>query len=241
MKGMREHNSDEHSRGASSRASLPGVPNDRRRNRLTATRLRQALLAIAIPLCCACHSNRGAYDAFNRADCLPAITLFDQSGHEVQLSSFKGKPVLVDFIYTSCPGPCLLLTQKMARVAARLAPRIGSDFTMLSITVDPEHDGSLQLAGYIKEQGIDPKGWSFMTGYPANIDRILADFQLRRQRDPDGSVEHITGIFLLGPDGHELREYDGEVVKAATVVNDLQKVLSGGLGALNSAAKESRS
>jgi protein SCO1/2 len=210
-----------------------------RRSPLTMVRLYQALLAAAIMLCCACHSNPGAYDAFNKADCLPAITLVDQGGHEVQLSSFKGKPVVVSFIYTSCPGPCLLLTQKMARVAARLAPRIGSDFTMLSITVDPEHDGSLQLAGYVKDHGIDPKGWSFLTGSPADVDRLLADFQLRRQRDRDGSVEHITGIFLLGPDGHELREYDGEVVKAATVINDLQEVLSRGPGALSSAAKES--
>jgi protein SCO1/2 len=203
------------------------------RSPLTVVRLHQALLAAAVTLCCACHSNPGAYDAFNRADCLPAITLVDQSGHQVQLSSLKGKPMVVDFIYTSCPGPCLLLTQKMARVAARLAPRIGSDFTMLSITVDPEHDGPLQLAGYVKAQGIDPKGWSFLTGSPTDVDRILAGFQLRRQRDRDGSVEHISGIFLLGPDGHELREYDGEVVKPATVISDLQQVLPRGPGALS--------
>ena len=72
----------------------------------------------------ACRSNNGAYEAFNQADCLPAITLIDQKGREVSLSSLKGKPVVVDFIYTRCPGPCLLLTQKMARVAARLASRI---------------------------------------------------------------------------------------------------------------------
>jgi protein SCO1 len=204
-----------------------------RRSPLTVVRLHQALLAAAVTLCCACHSNPGAYDAFNRADCLPAITLIDQSGHQVQLSSLTGKPVVVDFIYTSCSGPCLLLTQKMARVAARLAPRIASDFTMLSITVDPEHDGPLQLAGYVKAQGIDPKVLVVPNRFPSRLDRILADFQLRRRRDPDGSVEHITGIFLLGPDGHELREYDGEVVKPATVISDLLRVLPRGPGALS--------
>ena len=174
----------------------------------------------------ACRSGSGAYDAFNQADCLPAITLVDQSGRQVNLASLKGKPAVVDFIYTSCPGPCLMLTQKMARVAADLRTRVGSDFTMISITVDPEHDGPAQLAEYAKERGLDTKGWLFLTGSPKDIDRVLADFQLRRQRDPDGSVEHITGVFVLGPDGHELREYNGELVKTSTMVADIEKVLA---------------
>jgi protein SCO1 len=183
-------------------------------------------LAAAAMLCWACHSNSGAYDAFNQADCLPAITLTDQNGHRVELSALKGTPVLVDFIYTSCPGPCLLLTQKMARIAARMGERLGSGFTLVSITVDPEHDGPVQLARYMKAQGIDAKGWLFLTGKPSDIDRVLANFQLRRQRDPDGSVEHIAGVFMLGPDGHELREYDGQIVKTTTVIGDLQRVLA---------------
>lgn len=197
----------------------------RHRGRLAAV-LQASVLASAVMVFGACRSNSGAYEAFNQADCLPAITLIDQNGRDVTLSSLKGKPVVVDFIYTSCPGPCLLLTQKMARIAARLASRIGSGFTMVSITVDPEHDGPDQMAKYMKAQEIETKGWFFLTGPPANIDRVLTDFQLRRQRDPDGSVEHISGVFILGPDGHELREYDGELVKATTVISDLQHVLA---------------
>ncbi len=187
----------------------------------------QALMAaVAVIVFAACQSNTGAYDAFNQADCLPAITMVDQNGHQVDLSSLRGKPVLVDFIYTSCPGPCLTLTQKMARVATRMAPQIGTNFTMVSITVDPEHDGPAQLAEYIKQQEIDTKGRLFLTGSPANIDRLLKEFQLRRQRDPGGSVEHISGVFVLAPDGREWREYDGEVVKASTMVSDLRELLA---------------
>lgn len=183
------------------------------------------LALISLTLLSACQRHAGAYDAFNHADCLPAISLVDQHDHQISLSSLKGKPILVDFIYTSCPGPCLTLTQKMARIARKLAPQLGSSFTMVSITIDPEHDGSAQLAAYMKGQGIDPKGWLFLTGSPTNIERALASFQLRRQRDADGSVEHVEGIFMLGPDGREMREYDGEVVKADTIVAELQKIL----------------
>jgi protein SCO1/2 len=179
----------------------------------------------ALVILSGCQRDSGVYDAFIRADCLPAISLVDQHDHQISLSSLKGKPVLIDFIYTSCPGPCLMLTQKMARVARKLAIALGSSFAMVSITIDPEHDGSAQLAAYMKRQGIDPKGWIFLTGSPVNIERVLANFQLRRQRDADGTVEHVDGVFMLGPDGHELREYNGEVVKAETIVAELQKIL----------------
>ena len=186
-----------------------------------------ALVAVAgIVALAACRSNTGAYQPFNQADCLRSIDLVDQSGREVNLSSLKGKPVLIDFIYTTCPGECLLLTQKMARVAARMGPRAGADFTMVSVTVDPEHDGPAQLAAYAKGQGIDDQRWLFLTGPPPSIDRVLKDFQLRRQRAADGSVQHIDGVFLLGPDGHERREYDGQVAKASAMVSDLENLLS---------------
>ena len=97
---------------------------------------------------------------------------------------------------------------------------------MVSVTVDPEHDGPAQLAAYTKAQGVDGRRWLFLTGEPANVDRVLKDFQLRRRRAADGSVEHIDGVFLLGPDGHEPREYDGQVAKASTIVFDLEKALS---------------
>ena len=170
----------------------------------------------------ACNRNPGAYDAFNQADCLRSIDLTDQSGRRVNLASLKGKPVMVDFIYTTCPGECLMLTQKMARVASRTR----GDLTIVSITVDPEHDGPAQLAAYAKDRGIDDPRWLFLTGAPANIDRVLNDFQLRRKRAPDGSIEHITGVFMLGPDGHEVREYDGRAVKASTIVDDVEHLLS---------------
>jgi protein SCO1 len=197
-----------------------------RHRRALAAALHASVLASVVTVFGACRSNSGSYDAFNQADCLPAITLIDQNGRNVTLSSLRGNPVVIDFIYTRCPGPCLLLTQKMARIATRLSSRIGSSFTMVSITVDPEHDAPDQMAEYMKAQGIEAKGWFFLTGPPARIDRVLTDFQLRRQRDPDGSVEHISGVFILGRDGREVREYDGEIVKATTVINDLQQVMA---------------
>jgi cytochrome oxidase Cu insertion factor (SCO1/SenC/PrrC family) len=185
------------------------------------------LIAGALVVCgCKSGNDAGAYDAANLGDCLPAFTFTNQHGAQLSLASLKGKPVLVDFIYTACPGACLMLTQKMARIAAGLAPQLGTGVTLVSITIDPEHDGPSQLAAYARKQGAEGANWLFLTGSPANVDKELAVFALRRERKPDGSVDHVTGIFLLGVDGREVHEYEGEIVKVSTVIADVKKIVN---------------
>jgi protein SCO1/2 len=159
-------------------------------------------LAIALPACRWARAKASA-SAAAQADCLPGVMLTDQHGKRVSLASLKGKPVLVDFIYTSCPGECLVTTSRMAKVAERLGGELGSKVTLASITIDPEHDGPAQLLYYARHENADRGGWLFLTGTPSQIDRELANFHLVRRRDSDGSVEHITQFFLLGPNGHE--------------------------------------
>ena len=100
------------------------------------------LAAVALSLTvAACDS--GSADALkpiNDTDCLPHIVLTDQTGKPLDLASLKGNPTLVDFIYTRCPGPCQMMTAKMARVADRLGNELGSKVAVVSVTIDPEHD-----------------------------------------------------------------------------------------------------
>ncbi len=163
----------------------------------------------------------GSYAAVNSSDCLPAITLVDQHGHDVALASLKGRPVLIDFIYTTCPGPCPLMTARMAVVAKLLGPKLGRQVTLVSITIDPEHDRPAELEKYARARGADEAGWLFLTGTPAQIDRVLALYHLRRMRNPDGTVNHAAASFLLGPDGHQVRQYQPLEVKASAVVADI--------------------
>ena len=134
----------------------------------------------------------GSYAAANTSDCLPAITLVDQHGQDVSLASLKGHPVLIDFIYSTCPGPCPLMTSRMAVVAKLLGHKLGSQVTFVSITIDPEHDRPAELEKYARESGADAAGWLFLTGTPAQIDRVLAiyhlraDAQSRRHRESRG-------------------------------------------------------
>jgi len=189
-----------------------------------------AMAAIGAIAICGCRGGSQPQEAFDSAasSCLTDTTLVDQNGVNLSLASLKGKPLVVDFIYTSCPGTCLMETAKLANVALRLGPELGSKVTIVSITVDPEHDGPKQLLEYARQQGADEKGWYFLTGSPADVDRALSGFKVIREKEPDGSVSHLVSMFLVGPDGRELREYNGEIVKPANIVDDVNKSLSKG-------------
>jgi protein SCO1/2 len=167
----------------------------------------------------------GDYPASNGNNCLPDVSLIDQHGKAISLASLKGKPVLIDFIYTSCSSTCPVLTSKIAAVARELGPALGANVTIVSITLDPEHDGPAQLAAYAKSQTADNNGWLFLTGKPADIDQVLAAFKLRRMRESDGSIMHSVSAFLLGPDGHQIRQYNALDVSAKAVAADIDRSL----------------
>jgi len=133
--------------------------------------------------------------------------------------------VLIDFIYTMCPGPCPLMTSQMAAVAKLLGPKLGNQVTFVSISIDPEHDRPAVLERYARERGADEAGWLFLTGTPARIDQVLAIYDMKRMRNADGTLNHAAASFLLGPDGRQVRQYQPLEVKASTVVADIDRVL----------------
>ncbi len=187
-----------------------------------------AVLTTAMPACNKGVEEPGGYTAASDVDCLPDITLTDQHGNNVSLASLKGKPVLFDFFYTTCPGPCLMLTARMRKIASELGPALGSKVWLVSVTVDPEHDQVQQLADYAKEQAAaDTRGWLFLTGTPQQIDEVMARFKLRRQRESDGSVDHVLEFFLVGPDGHQMIQYMASETNPAKIAGDVEQAASG--------------
>jgi protein SCO1/2 len=166
---------------------------------------------------------RGGFAVINTSDCLPDITLVDQHGRNVSLASLKGKPVLFDFIYTNCPGPCLLLTAQMKQIANRLGPKLGTEARIVSITVDPEHDHPAQLLAYANKQGADVSGWLFLTGTPKQVDDEMARFNVIRQREPDGTVDHVLEFFLVDANGRALLQYLGQKAEPDRVVSDVER------------------
>jgi protein SCO1 len=170
---------------------------------------------------------RGGFAMHDSSDRLPDIRLVDQHGRKVSLPSFKGQPVLFDFIYTACPGPCSLLTAQMKKVADRVGPRLGTKARIVSLTVDPEHDHRAQLLAYAKKQGADVNGWLFLTGTPEQVEDVMARFNLVRQREADGTIDHVLEFFLVNGNGHAILQYIGREAEPQRVASDVEEAAGG--------------
>lgn len=210
-------------------APSPGPHAPRRRASPPWARATVTLLALATTLasCSGRHEEPAGYPVANpKADCLPDLTLVDAHEKPLALRSLRGAPVLADFIYTSCPGPCEALTTRMVAVAHELHDALGSRVHFLSVTVDPEHDDPAKLLAFAQAQGAAMKGWAFVTGKPDEIDRVMSCLSLKRERASGGSIEHVLEFFLIGPDGHPLRQYPARANPAA-IAKEVLRVADG--------------
>jgi cytochrome oxidase Cu insertion factor (SCO1/SenC/PrrC family) len=99
---------------------------------------------------------------------------------------------------------------------------------LLSVTNDPQHDSPPKLLELARSREADLNGWLFVTGRPGDIDRIIKAFGLHNERLPDGSPNHITQVFLLGPDLRARRQYAGMAMDFHSVRIAIKETLKGG-------------
>jgi len=107
---------------------------------------------------------------------VPDVELIDESGTPVALRSLLAadQPVAVNFIFTTCTTICPVMSATFAQLRQELGPE-ADRIRLVSITIDPEHDTPAVLARYAEHFGAPP-GWSFLTGNPGDVERVLRTF-----------------------------------------------------------------
>ena len=107
---------------------------------------------------------------------VPDVTLIDQDGREVELADLvhSDTPVAVDFIFATCTTICPILSAGYASLQRRLGDRPDA-VRLISVTIDPEHDGPEELTAYLARYGAKP-GWDFLTGSRNDIDKVMRGF-----------------------------------------------------------------
>jgi len=145
-------------------------------------------------------------DGLVRTSAAPPFDLIDQSGRAVSLESLGDRVLLVDFIYTSCPGPCPVQTSIQVALQRRIPAPLRDDVHFVSISLDPEVDRPEIMQAYALARGADLSNWSFLTGPSAGVDEVIRAWGVGSIRKDDGTIDHTLVRFLV-KDGRVVERY----------------------------------
>lgn len=140
----------------------------------------------------------------------PEFTLLDQAGRTVSASRFRGKTVMMNFIFTRCPVAtmCPASTMKMAALqkAAKEAGVTGVEF--VSVSLDPDYDTPGVLKDYAEARGLDLSNWSFLTGPDVAMRQLFAQMGIIREFE-GGTIKHNLATLLIDANGRIIHRVDG--------------------------------
>ena len=150
----------------------------------------------------------GTVHRLDIGDHVPDLTLVNQDGKSFRLGDFKGKAVLITFIYTRCPVPtfCPRLSSQFAKIQGDLA-KTPNDFAkthLVTISFDPKYDTPPTLRKYgLAYLDNDPAGfsnWDFASTNPGDLRKIADAFGLEYFEE-DNQISHSMVIVLISPEG----------------------------------------
>lgn len=138
---------------------------------------------------------------------VPDFQLTNQDGQPFGSSQLHGKVWIADFIFTTCRGPCPLISARMSGLQAPLAK---TDVHLVSFTVDPTTDTPAVLRNYADGLNAEPGRWDFLTGTQANIYKLCRDgFKLAVSGSGEtGAPVHSTRMILVDRRGQIRGYYD---------------------------------
>jgi protein SCO1 len=154
-------------------------------------------------------------------DQMPAIRFIDQFGRGFDFAGFRGKSVVLAFIYTRCRDPkeCPLISSNFRALQARFA---NGPYHLVEMTLDPRYDRPAVLARYGALFDADAKHWTLGTGDPGTVLDFALRFGLDPFADPRLGLIHTERTVLIDPNGKIVDFMDQAGWNAADVIARLQ-------------------
>lgn len=167
---------------------------------------------------------RGPHPFREIGETAPDFALYDQDGRVVQMGRFRGKQIMLNFIYTRCPiaTMCPASTAKMT-MTQRLAREAGvKNLELISVSMDPAYDTPGVLKDYAQARGIDTGNFSFLTGPTNAVQDLLAQFGVIAEFK-DGILNHTLATLLINENGAIIWRADGGEWEPSEFVGKMKK------------------
>jgi protein SCO1 len=157
-----------------------------------------------------------SYRPLTPGDPVPDFKLLNQDGRLIHVGQFRGKILLMTFIYTRCPlaDYCPRMSRNFAQLDKMLAadPPLYAQTHLLSVSFDPAYDtpavlrsyGGAYTGNFTKERF---EHWDFAAPPPAELDKVLRFFLVGATPEKDKTITHSLSTVVITPDGKIYRWY----------------------------------
>ena len=152
--------------------------------------------------------------------------LLDRRERPVRLTDYRGKPVLVSFIYTGCYKVCPTTTRSLSVAVAQLAQVFGADrFNVVSVGFNQPFDSPTAMRAFAAQMGIEASNWDFLSPTPGAVEALLSDFGFRYVETPAG-IDHVLTVSVLDAQGRIYAQVYGERLSRDQLGEPLRRLLN---------------
>jgi len=154
-------------------------------------------------------------------------TLSAGDGRQVRLADYRGKPLLVSFIYTGCTQVCPTTTKFLARAMDEAQRALGRDaFNVVTVGFNLPFDSATAMREFQKRQGIDSAHWEFLAGDAVSVDGLARDTGFVSTPTASG-FDHLTQVTIVDGRGRVFRQVYGESFELPMLIGPLKELLTG--------------
>lgn len=152
-------------------------------------------------------------------------TFLSLGGRTVRLSDYRGKPLVIDMIYTHCPLVCAIKTRNLE--ALKLSQdALGADsFAVLTIGFDTENDTPEAMDAFGKRMDVKMANWEFVSADADTIKKLSKDLGFVFFPSPVGGFDHITQTTFIDGQGRVYQQIYGEEFDNKTLLEPLKNMI----------------
>ncbi|HEX9180992.1 MAG TPA: SCO family protein [Burkholderiales bacterium] len=158
---------------------------------------------------------------------VPNFSFADREGRRVEMASYRGKPLVVNFVYTGCFQVCPATTQFLKSVVKDAQQTLGRDsFNVVTIGFNLPFDTPMAMKTFAKKQGIDVANWEFLSPDSGSVENLARAFGFSYVANP-GGFDHVVQVTILDRQGRVYRQIYGESFEAPAFVGPLKDLITG--------------
>jgi protein SCO1/2 len=148
-------------------------------------------------------------------------------GRAIRLSDFRGKPLIVSFVYTGCFAVCPTTTKFLADAVASARRAMGEDaFRVLTIGFNLPFDSPSAMRDFARKQGIDDARWTFASPSPGDVEALASEFGFQWVPTA-GGFDHLAQATIVDANGRVFRQVYGDRFELPMLVMPLRELALG--------------